>query len=148
MRNEEHVTGAQLSDTVWVHYTGTLDDGTVFDSSLERDPLEFTLGDRQVIPGFEQAVLGMTTGESKSVYIPAEEAYGSYRPEMVITVARAQFPPNLEPTLGQNLQIQHPQGRMIPVRVTGLDGDQVTLDGNHPLAGENLTFDIQLVDIG
>ena len=138
---------AKNGDTVMVHYTGKLIDGTVFDSSTERDPLQFTIGAGEIIPGFEQAVLGMNTGESKTTKIPVDEAYGSYRPEMVVEVERDQMPPEMEPEVGQQIQIQQPSGQIIPVTITNISDSTVTLDANHPLAGEDLIFDIELVDI-
>jgi peptidylprolyl isomerase len=138
---------AKPGDTVKIHYTGKLDDGTVFDSSADREPLEFTLSGGQVIPGFEQAVVGMAPGESKTEKIPMEQAYGPYRQEMVIQVNREQLPPDLDPEVGLQLQIQQPNGQAIPVLVTEVTNGQVTLDANHPLAGEDLTFDIELVEI-
>lgn len=138
---------AKNGDTVMVHYTGKLTDGTVFDSSTERDPLQFTIGAGEIIPGFEQAVLGMNTGESKTTKIPVEEAYGSHRPEMVVEVERDQMPPEMEPEVGQQMQIQQPSGQIIPVTITNISDSTVTLDANHPLAGEDLIFDIELVDI-
>lgn len=137
---------AKTGDTVKVHYTGKLEDGTVFDSSRDRDPLEFTLGQGQVIPGFEQAVEGMEAGESKSASIPADEAYGERRDEMVIDVGLEEFPDDIEPSVGQQLQLRQGESTMT-VRVTALDDESVTLDANHPLAGEDLTFDIELVDV-
>lgn len=138
---------AKNGDTVMVHYTGKLTDGTVFDSSTERDPLQFTIGAGEIIPGFEQAVLGMNTGESKTTKIPVDEAYGSHRPEMVVEVERNQMPPEMEPEVGQQMQIQQPSGQIIPVTITNISDSTVTLDANHPLAGEDLIFDIELVDI-
>lgn len=138
---------AQRGDTVKVHYTGKLDDGTVFDSSVGREPLEFTIGEGGIIPGFEQAVLGMAQGESKTETIPVEDAYGPYIEEMVLTVDRQQMPAELKPEVGQQLQLQQPDGQLIPMTITDVSGSTVTLDANHPLAGENLTFDIQLVEI-
>ncbi|MGI8500781.1 MAG: FKBP-type peptidyl-prolyl cis-trans isomerase [Hassallia sp.] len=138
---------AKNGDTVMVHYTGKLTDGTVFDSSTERDPLQFTIGAGEIIPGFEEAVMGMNTGESKTTKIPVEEAYGSHRPEMVVEVERDQMPPEMEPEVGQQMQIQQPSGQIIPVTITNISDSTVTLDANHPLAGEDLIFDIELVDI-
>lgn len=138
---------AKSGDTVKIHYTGKLDDGTVFDSSINRDPLEFTLDQGQVIPGFEQAVVGMSPGESKTQKIPVDQAYGPYREDMVIQVSKEMLPPDLQPEVGQQLQVQQPTGQAIPVIVTDVSNGQVTLDANHPLAGENLTFDIELVEI-
>jgi len=138
---------AKHGDTVKVHYTGKLDDGTVFDSSIDRDPLEFIIGSGSIIPGFEQAVIGMALGESKTEVIPTDNAYGPYQEAMVLTIDRQQMPLEVEPEVGQQLQLQHPTGGVIPVIITEIDQGTVTLDANHPLAGEDLTFDIQLVEI-
>lgn len=138
---------AKAGDTVKIHYTGKLDDGTVFDSSVNREPLEFTIAQGQVIPGFEEAVLGMAPGESKTQTIPMDQAYGPYREEMVIQVNREQLPPDLDPEIGLQLQVQQPNGQAMPVFITEVTDAKVTLDANHPLAGEDLTFDIQLVEI-
>ncbi len=138
---------ARTSDTVRVHYTGRLEDGTVFDSSLQREPLEFTLGEGQVIPGFETGVMGMAPGESKTIEIDAENAYGPYRDDMLLAVDRGQFPENIEPAVGQRLQIRQPDGETMLVTVSEVGDSQVTLDANHPLAGKSLIFDVQLVEI-
>jgi len=136
---------AQSGDTVQVHYTGKLSDGTVFDSSRDREPLEFAIGEGQIIPGFEQAVIGMEPGESKTAEIPSDQAYGPHREEMVLEVDREQIPEDIEVEPGQQLQVQHPSGQNIPVVVTNVAESKVTLDANHPLAGQDLTFDIELV---
>ena len=141
------MTHAKVGDTVTVHYTGRLDDGTVFDSSVNRDPLQFTIGQGELIPGFEQAVVGMSPGESKTETIPFERAYGPYREEMVIEVDRQQIPSEIEPAVGQQLQVREETGAVIPVVITDVTDESITLDANHPLAGEELTFDIQLVSI-
>lgn len=146
-RKEERVAQAKIGDTVKVHYTGKLDDGTIFDSSANRDPLQFTIGESRIIPGFEQAVIGMNPGESKTTKIPADKAYGPRHKEMVVVVGREQIPADLEPEVGQQLQIRQPDGRAIVVTVTDVSNSSVTLDANHPLAGKDLTFDIQLVEI-
>lgn len=138
---------AKLGDTVRVNYTGRLDDGTVFDSSLRSGPLEFTIGDGQLIPGFENAVIGMTPGETKTQKIPAEEAYGPHADFLVIEVDRRRVPPDLDPKVGDRLQLQHPDGRVTPVLVTAVTESSITLDANHPLAGKDLTFDIELLEI-
>ncbi|NES94451.1 MAG: peptidylprolyl isomerase [Desertifilum sp. SIO1I2] len=138
---------AKPGDTVKVHYTGRLTDGTVFDSSVQREPLQFTLGQGQIIPGFEQAVVGMAPGDSKTEEIPMEKAYGPYRQDMVLQVNRQQIPAEIAPQVGQQLQIRQPTGQLVPVMVTEVDDGQVTLDANHPLAGQTLVFDIQLVEI-
>jgi len=138
---------AKEGDTVKVHYTGKLEDGTVFDTSGDQDPLEFTIGGGQVVPGFEQAVVGMEPGETKTATIPPEEAYGPHREDMTLTVDRSQFPEEINPEPGQQLQVQQPDGRAAIVVVSDVSGSTVTLDANHPLAGHPLTFDIQLVDL-
>ena len=138
---------AKNGDTVAVHYTGTLADGTVFDSSREREPLSFTVGEGQVIAGFNDAVNGMTVGESVTVTIPAEQAYGEYNEQFVINVPPADIPPEIEPEVGMELQLHQNDGGAIPVRVTDVSEEAVTLDANHPLAGQDLTFEIELVSI-
>jgi len=138
---------AQLGNTVKVHYTGKLDDGTVFDSTASRDPLQFSLGNGNVIPGFEQAVLGMSPGDSKTTNIPADQAYGPHRPELVMVVEREQMPADLSVEVGQPLQIRQPNGQAIPVIVSQISDSKVTLDANHPLAGQDLTFDIEVVEV-
>ena len=138
---------AKNGDTVSVHYTGKLIDGTVFDSSDQREPLKFTLGERQVITGFEQAVEGMTTGEKKTVQIPADEAYGPHHEELVFQVERENLPAEIDPEIGQRLAFQRPDGQTVPLTVTDVTGSAVTLDANHPLAGRELTFDLELVGI-
>ncbi len=138
---------AKSGDQVRVHYTGKLKDGTVFDSSEGREPLEFTLGEGQVIPGFESAVEGMNTGETKTTQIPSEEAYGPHYQEMVLVVPRNQFPPDVDPKIGDQLQLRQPNGQSFVVNVTDVTPEAVTLDANHPLAGKDLTFDIELVEI-
>ena len=139
---------AKTGDTVKIHYTGKLKDSTVFDTSINRDPLQFTIGEGQVITGFEQAVIGMTPGESKTINIPADEAYGPHHEEMIMVVARNQFPAELEPKVDQQLQmVNRADGQKIVVTVTDVSESSVTLDANHPLAGKDLTFDIQLTEI-
>ncbi|MCK8519256.1 FKBP-type peptidyl-prolyl cis-trans isomerase [Methanoculleus sp. 7T] len=138
---------AKEGDTVKVHYTGKLEDGTVFDTSTERDPLEFTIGEGEVISGFEQAVVGMAPGEKKTATIPPEEAYGPHRDDMTLTVDRDQFPEDIEPQPGQQLRVQQSDGRAAIVTISEVSESTVTLDANHPLAGRSLMFDIQLVDI-
>lgn len=140
------MTQAHTGDTVRVHYTGKLGDGEVFDSSRDRDPLEFTLGGGQVIAGFDDAVTGMKPGDEKTVTIPAEQAYGPRRDEMVGEVPRAQFPPNIEPQVGQQLQMQQ-NGQNFVVTVADVSDEVVRLDANHPLAGKDLTFELELVEI-
>ncbi len=138
---------AREGDTVAVHYTGRLDDGSVFDSSADRDPLTFTLGEGQVIEGFEQAVEGMAPGETRTVSIAPSEGYGPYHEDLLIVVDRSQIPPGLSPEVGQQLALQQHDGADIDVRVSEVTERSVTLDANHPLAGLNLTFEIELVAI-
>jgi peptidylprolyl isomerase len=138
---------AKNGDTVKVHYTGRLNDGTVFDSSADREPLEFTIGEGQLIQDFEEAVIGMNPGESKTVEIPSDNAYGPHREEMLMVVERSKFPEGLEPRIDQQLQVRHPNGQESVVKVVDISDTSVTLDANHPLAGEDLTFEIQLTEI-
>jgi peptidylprolyl isomerase len=134
-------------DTVKVHYTGSLEDGSVFDSSEDKDPLEFTLGTGQLIPGFEKAVEGMAQGDKAKVTIPANDAYGQVRDDLVISVPRNNLPEDVTPQVGMQLQLNQPDGQAVPVRITEVQDEEVTLDANHPLAGEDLVFDIELVEI-
>jgi peptidylprolyl isomerase len=138
---------AQKGNTVKVHYTGKLSDGTVFDTSVEREPLEFVLGEGKVIPGFESGVEGMKTGESKTITIPSDQAYGPRQEQLVAEVKKDQFPPDLNPQMGQQLQLQQENGQVVVVTVTDINENQVTLDANHPLAGKGLIFDVELVEI-
>lgn len=134
-------------DTVKVHYTGTLEDGTVFDTSREREPLEFTLGGGQLIPGFEKAVLGMAEGDTTEVSIESGDAYGERRDDLELEVSKSDLPDNIEPEVGMQLQMQQEEGRAIPVQITDVEEEYVTLDANHPLAGKDLNFEIELVEI-
>jgi peptidylprolyl isomerase len=143
---ENAMTQASTGNTIKVHYTGTLDDGTQFDSSAGRDPLEVTLGEGQVIPGFEKGLEGMAIGEKKSIHIPADEAYGDHHPELVQEVPREHIPQEIELEVGVQLQAQGPNGPFVVV-VTDLSDETATLDGNHPLAGKALNFDLELVEI-
>ena len=139
---------AETGDTVKVHYTGTLEDGTVFDTSVGGEPLAFTLGQGLVIPGFEEAVTGLKVGESKTVDIPAEQAYGEYRDDLILVVPREQLPEGLEVEVGQQLQVSQADGSYIVVTITEVSETTITVDANHRLAGQNLTFEIELVEIG
>jgi len=138
---------AKNGDTVKIHYTGKLDDGNVFDSSMDRDPLEFKIGGNQVIDGFEEAVVGMSPNENKTTTIPSDKAYGEYRDDMVLEVEKSQFPDDIDPKVGQQLELRQENGQRVVVTVTGISDSGVTLDANHPLAGKDLTFEIQLVEI-
>lgn len=136
---------AQKGDTVQVHYTGTLvEDGTQFDSSLEREPLEFTLGEGMVIAGFEKAVLGMNVGDTKTVDIPADEGYGQYNPDFAFQVDKKQLPENIDPEPGMMLEVRTDQG-LSHVIIRDVGEEEITLDGNHPLAGKDLRFELTLV---
>ncbi|MDP2168264.1 MAG: peptidylprolyl isomerase [Thermodesulfovibrionales bacterium] len=136
------------TDTVKVHYTGRLDDGTVFDSSREGEPLEFTLGSRHVIRGFEKAVESMSIGETKTVRVPMNDAYGPRNEDLAIRVDRAKFPPSITPELGLHLQLRQPDGSILNVQVTEITDDYVIIDANHPFAGKDLNFEMKLVGIG
>ncbi len=138
---------AKHGDTVKVHYTGKLENGTVFDTSINRHPLQFTIGEGQVIPGFEQAVVGMRPGQSKTVQVPTDKAYGPHREGMVMTVDQGQFPESLEPEVGQTLEITRSDGLRAVVTVVDVSETRVTLDVNHPLAGKELILDVQLIEI-
>jgi len=144
---------AKKGDRVKVHYTGRLDDGAVFDSSecgdcsCESTPLEFVIGEGNIIPGFEQGVLGMSPGESKTVVIPPAEAYGDRVEEVVATLNKSELPADLNPQVGHQLEVTMQNGESLPVMVTEVTEDTITLDANHPLAGKTLTFDIKLVEI-
>lgn len=138
---------AKNGDTVRVNYTGKLADGTVFDSSAGREPLEFTVGAGQVIPGFDNAVLGMKVGEKKTVTIPVDEAYGPRRDEQIAEISREKLPSDMTPEVGQQLVMKQSDGREIVVVITKVSDETVTIDANHPLAGKDLTFEIELVKI-
>ena len=140
------MSNAKPGDTVLLHYTGTLADGSEFDSSRGRDPLQFTLGAGQVIPGFDEAVSGMRVGERKTVTIPAAQAYGARQPDLVLAVPRSQVPAHIALEVGQELQLTQ-DGAAFQVTVREVTAEQVVLDANHPLAGEALTFALELVEI-
>lgn len=141
------MTQAKLGDQVKVHYTGKLDNGMVFDSSVDQTPLEFSIGEGDVIAGFEEAVIGMSPGDFKTITIPYSEAYGPYDEELVMVIDREQIPSDIELEIGQELQIRQETGEIIPVVVREISESDVILDANHPLAGEDLTFDLELVEI-
>ncbi len=138
---------AKQGDVVRVHYTGTLDAGDEFDSSRDGNPLEFTVGENALLPGFEEAVTGMTIGDSKKVTIPHEEAYGARQDALIQKIERATIPDNIPLEQGMQLQAATPDGGPLILTVMEFNDDSVTMDANHPLAGENLTFDIELVEI-
>jgi peptidylprolyl isomerase len=137
----------EKDNVIQVHYTGTLADGEVFDSSQGRDPLEITMGHGQLIRGFEEALIGMALNEKKTFTLEPEQAYGQRNEESVRAFPRAQIPPEIDVQLGQVLALSNSQGQQIPAKVIELDEENVTLDLNHPLAGQSLTFDIEVVGI-
>jgi peptidylprolyl isomerase len=142
------MTQAKVGDTVRVHYTGKLEDGTVFDSSTGSDPMELTLGQGTVIEGFEQAIIGMRPGESKTEHVPCHMAYGPRQEDMTIEVDRALFAEQqVTPKQGLRLEVSRPDGQPLPVVVTQVSESNVTLDANHPLAGRDLVFDISLLEV-
>jgi len=141
------VSEAEKGNTVRVHYTGTLNDGSVFDTSRNDEPFEFRLGEGVVIAGFENAILGMKKVEQKKISVPPEEAYGQYDLELRVVVQRDKLPPDIEYSEGVVLQIDTAEGYSAQATVVEISENSVTLDGNHPLAGETLNFDIELIDL-
>ncbi|MGB3313836.1 MAG: peptidylprolyl isomerase [Albidovulum sp.] len=142
------MTQVKTGDTVRIHYRGTLNDGTQFDSSEGRDPLEFTVGSGQIIPGLDKALPGMAVGDKKSVPVVAAEAYGPHNPDASQAVPRDQIPADIPLEIGTALQMRTPDGNAMTVTVAEVTAETVTLDANHPLAGKDLNFDIELVSIG
>lgn len=134
-------------DTVKVHYTGKLEDGSVFDSSVSRAPLEVTLGEGKLIPGFENAVLGLEVGDKTTANIASADAYGERRDDLEVTIEREQLPEDIVPEVGMQLQLNQPNGQPVPVQITKVEEENIIIDANHPLAGKDLTFDIELVEI-
>lgn len=135
------------NDTVKVHYTGKLANGEVFDSSLEKDPMEFQVGKGQLIPGFENGIIDMKVNEKKTLVIPMEEAYGEPRKELVQEVPKDKLPEEIKPEVGMGLVSTTPDGNEIQLVVKEVKDDAIVVDGNHPLAGQELTFDIEVVEI-
>jgi len=142
------MTEAKAGDTVRIHYTGTLLDGTVFDSSEGRDPLEFEVGSGMIIPGLDSALPGMAVGDKKLVNVPCADAYGPINPAMQQNVPRDGIPDDIPLDVGTTLQMQTPDGQAMPVTIVNVTEEEVTLDANHPLAGKDLNFDIELVSVG
>lgn len=138
---------AKANDKVKVHYKGTLSNGEVFDSSEGRDPLEFTLGAGQVIPGFDNGVVGMEVDETKKIEISSNEAYGDVRQDLIQEVPKSNLPPEIKPEIGMQLVSNTPDGQQIPLVVTEIKEESITVDANHPLAGKDLTFEVKLVSI-
>jgi FKBP-type peptidyl-prolyl cis-trans isomerase 2 len=137
--------GVKNGDTVKVHYVGKYESGEVFDSSLEKEPLEFTVGNQQVIPGFEEGIIGMEVGEKKTINVPFDKAYGPFREELVFPVEKSKLPEDISE--GQYLEVHQPDGNNFVVRVSEIKDDTAYLDANHPLAGKNLVFEVELVSI-
>jgi len=138
---------AETGDTVKVHYTAKLVNGEAVDTSINREPLEITLGEGQVIAGFEQAILGMKVGENKTVTVPADQAYGAYREDMIMEVSKSELPEDLALEVGMELRATQPDGTVLIFTIKDIADTKVTVDANHPLAGEDLTFDIELIEI-
>jgi FKBP-type peptidyl-prolyl cis-trans isomerase 2 len=138
---------AQVGDFVSVHYTGKLKSGEVFDSSRNSDPLEFRLGNRELLAGFEEGVVGMKPGESKSVTLQPAEAFGDRREDLVVELPKDEFPQHIDPSVGLQLKLTNPSGTDLTVVITDVGKESVTLDGNHPMAGKTVVFDIELLEI-
>ena len=136
-----------MNDKVKVHYSGTLSDGTVFDSSLEREPFEFTIGQGMVIPGFEKGIIGMSEGDSRMVSITSDDAYGPYRDDLVGVIDKSRKPENIDLEIGMVLQMRSPEGSVTNVTVKDIGDEGITLDLNHPLAGKDLVFEIKLMEV-
>lgn len=141
------MTQAASGNTVKVHYTGKLSNGQVFDSSEGKTPLEFTIGNGQIIKGFENGVIGMEVGEKKTLNVPAEEGYGEHREELVAVVDKNNIPEHIDLAVGRQLQLQQQDGQQFNVTITDISDQDVTLDANHPLAGKELVFDVEMVSI-
>ncbi|NGX51883.1 MAG: FKBP-type peptidyl-prolyl cis-trans isomerase SlyD [Candidatus Anoxychlamydiales bacterium] len=137
----------KMGDTVKLHYKAKAQDLIIFDSLTQMDPLVFTVGDGQILPAFENALIGMQAGEKKIISLLSEDAFGPYAEELITTVDKSELPPNLEITKDQQLQIQQPDGQIILVKVIDMTDKDITFDANHPLAGKDIEFDIQLIEI-
>jgi peptidylprolyl isomerase len=146
-KKEGKIMLAKSGDVVRVHYSGFLEDGGIFDSSLEKEPLEFTLGQGTVIPGFNNAIVGMSVGATKTVQINSDDAYGPRRDDLLVIVEKSNVPPDMDPQVGMSLQIKTEEGNSTNVTVSDVTDNTVTLDANHPLAGKDLLFEIKLVEI-
>lgn len=138
---------AKKGNSVKVHYTGKLKDGTVFDSSKDREPLEFTLGEGMMIAGFENAVVGMQPGDKKIAEMPVDEAYGQPREDMLIEIEKAQVPEDIKPEVGMQLSMSNAEGQPVPVKIAEVKDSTIILDANHPLAGQDLVFELELVEV-
>jgi len=138
---------AKIGKRVKIHYTCKLDDGAVVGTSREKEPIEFTIGQSQVLPGLEEAVHGMETGESRTVRIPPDKAFGPHREELITDIPRDRFPDHITPQVGQRLTVDRPDGESMPVTVVAVSESKVYLDKNHPLAKENLTLELELLEV-
>jgi FKBP-type peptidyl-prolyl cis-trans isomerase 2 len=138
---------AKNGDTVKIHYTGKLEDGKVFDDSRERGSFEFIVGNGDVMPSIEKGVLGMETGDTKTIEIPPEEAFGERREKLVVEIAKSELPNHITPTMGQRLQMRQPDGDHTDLIIIDVNEETITVDANHPLAGHTLFFDLELVEI-
>ena len=138
---------AKQGDTVKVHYTVRLEDGTILGSTTNHEPLQFTIGEGEILPGFEEAIVGMNPGESKTVQVPADGAFGPHQEEMIVVAGRNRLPADLKPKAGESLLFRQEDGKTITVMVTDVSESSVTIDANHPLAGKELTFNIQFIEI-
>lgn len=142
------MANAKMGDTVQIHFTGKLEDETVIDSSVDSDPLQFTIGEGIVIPGLEQGVLGMEAGDKKTITVTPEDAFGQKRKELVVELKKNEFPEGIKFVIGLQLQIKGSDGQLFKVKIVDLTEDTVTVDGNHPLAGNTLIFDVEMVEVG
>ena len=147
MDREKMMAQAKIGDQVKIHYSESLKDGSFLDSSLEKEPLEFTLGDKMVIAGVEKAIIGMCEGDLKTVTVPPEEAYGIYQKDRILVIKRTQIPDHIDPQLGMILQIRSQEGTVSNFIIKNIRENTITLDGNHPLAGKELTFELKLIEI-
>lgn len=138
---------AKPGDTVKVHYKGFLADGSLFDSSIGKEPFEFTIGRKMVLPGFENTVIGMNEGDTRTLTIAAEDAYGHRREDLIVTISRSRIPPNTKPQLGSVMQVHLKEGEVMNVTIIDITDDTIMLDGNHPLAGKDLTYHIELLEV-
>jgi peptidylprolyl isomerase len=141
------VEKAESGDTIRLNYTGKLEDGTIFDSSEDREPIEFVIGGGAVIPGLENGIIGMTVTETKTITIPMEEAYGPKRPEMIMKAPKDKLPQDMEIEVGRQLESRQPDGRIMYVTIIDVAEDTVMLDANHPLAGKTLIFEVEIMEI-
>ena len=141
------MTQAKTGDTVKVHFEGSLEDGSIFGSTMDEEPFEFTIGQKHMLPGFENAVIGMQKGDTKTITLPPEEAYGLHKKELVHVMNRSGFPKEINLEIGKTLRVRTQDGKYIVVTIKDITEDSIVLDENEPLAGETLTFNIELIDI-